>query len=194
MAKKIDFPLKKLFVVDGSKRSSHSNAYFFGFFKNKRIVLFDTLIEHSTVEEICAVIGHELGHWKMNHITKMLIFNQAHIFSIFYLFSKVVDNPEFYKDFGFDTMPVLIGFFLFQMLLTPVESVLQFLLHIMSRKHEFEADAFAKALGYAETLKSGLIKLQVKNKGDSNPDPWYSAYHFSHPPLVERLNAIGKTE
>ncbi|RKP24134.1 peptidase family M48-domain-containing protein [Syncephalis pseudoplumigaleata] len=196
LAARIQFPLTKLYVIDGSRRSSHSNAYFFGFYKNKRIVLFDTLLEHSTEEEVCAVLGHELGHWKLNHMIKNLVVAQIHLFTVFYLFSHCYRDAHLYRAFGFtdNTMPVLIGFLLFNYIFSPVESVLSFAMNMLSRKYEFEADAFAKKLGYTEDLKSGLIKLHTKNLGDMNPDPWYSAYHFSHPPLVERLAALGKTE
>ncbi|KAI8057356.1 peptidase family M48-domain-containing protein [Syncephalis plumigaleata] len=196
LAARIQFPLTKLYVIDGSRRSSHSNAYFFGFYKNKRIVLFDTLLEHSTEEEVCAVLGHELGHWKLNHMVKNLTVAQVHLFTVFYLFSHCYRDINLYHAFGFtdNTMPVLIGFLLFNYIFSPVESILSFMMNMLSRKYEFEADAFAKKLGYTEDLKSGLIKLHTKNLGDMNPDPWFSAYHFSHPPLVERLAALGKTE
>ncbi|CEJ00851.1 hypothetical protein RMCBS344292_14897 [Rhizopus microsporus] len=191
LAARIQFPLKKLYVIDGSKRSSHSNAYFYGFGKNKHIVLFDTLIDHSNNDEICAVLAHELGHWKMGHTLKLLIVNQIHLLSIFWLFSLFINNKQLYTDFGFDTMPTLIGFMLFQFIYSPVESVIGFLQHVYQRKNEYEADAYALKLGYASTLRSALIKLSVKNLGGFNVDPWYSAWNHSHPSLVERLNALG---
>ncbi|KAI9290052.1 peptidase family M48-domain-containing protein [Umbelopsis sp. AD052] len=191
LASRIDFPLKKLFVIDGSKRSSHSNAYFFGFGKNKRIVLFDTLLEHSTIEEVCAVLAHELGHWSMNHTLKILIVTQLHLLALFWLFSLFISNTALYQSFGFSTKPILIGFILFQYIYAPVENVINFLMHVYSRKNEYEADAFALKLGYAESLRSSLIKLNVKNLGNFNPDPLYSAWNKSHPSLVERLAALG---
>ncbi|KAJ3085354.1 CAAX prenyl protease 1 [Quaeritorhiza haematococci] len=194
LAARIGFPLTKLFVIDGSKRSSHSNAYFYGFFKNKRIVLFDTLLEHSENEEVCGVLAHELGHWKHNHITKTLIITQTHLFLIFYLFAGFIHFDPLYKSFGFDSQPILIGFLLFQYIYMPVESVAGFAMNILSRFHEFQADHFAKSLGYAKVLKSALVKLHTKNLGNMNPDSLYSQWHYSHPPLVERLNAIGKTD
>ncbi|KAF9937311.1 hypothetical protein BGZ75_000361 [Mortierella antarctica] len=191
LASRIHFPLTKLFVIDGSKRSGHSNAYFYGFFKNKRIVLFDTLLEHSNNEEICAVLAHELGHWACNHTLKMLAFNQVQIFAIFYLFSQFIHNKEMYVSFGFtDSTPTLIGFLLFQFLYSPVESVIAFVANMLSRRYEFQADAFARNLGYAGSLASGLIKLQLKNLGTMNPDWLHSMYHRSHPELIERLDAI----
>ncbi|KAJ1983723.1 zinc metalloprotease [Dimargaris verticillata] len=195
LAARLQFPLTKLYVVDGSKRSAHSNAYFYGFFKNKRIVLFDTLLDHADHEEICAVLGHELGHWKMNHVLRLFFITQAHIFTLFYLFSLVIHNQAMYHSFGFyDTMPLLVGFMLFQYLYLPVESVIELAMNILSRYNEFQADAFAVSLGYARPLSTALIKLQLKNLGNMNPDPWYSAYHYSHPPLVERLNALEAAE
>ncbi|OMH82179.1 CAAX prenyl protease-like protein [Zancudomyces culisetae] len=191
LATRVDFPLKKLYVVDGSKRSGHSNAYMYGFFKNKRIVLFDTLIKQTNLEEVCAILAHELGHWKMSHVVKMLIFGQLQLFVIFYLFSLVVAQRKMYSDFNFTTsQPILIGFTLYQYLYQPVDSLVTFIFNKLSRKHEFEADAYSKSLGYAKPLRDGLIKLHLENKGNVNPDPLYSAYHYSHPPLVERLNAI----
>ncbi|KAF9425358.1 hypothetical protein BGZ94_007594 [Podila epigama] len=191
LASRIQFPLTKLFVIDGSKRSGHSNAYFYGFFKNKRIVLFDTLLEHSDNDEICAVLAHELGHWSCNHTFKMLAFGQVQLFTVFYLFSQFIHDTDMYRSFGFmDSKPVFIGFILFQYLYSPVESVISFVTNMISRRYEFQADAFARDLGYAASLASGLIKLQLKNLGTMNPDWLHSMYHRSHPELVERLNAI----
>ncbi|KAI8928174.1 peptidase family M48-domain-containing protein [Entophlyctis helioformis] len=194
LAASVKFPLTKVFVVDGSKRSAHSNAYFVGLFKNKRIVLFDTLINHSTTDEIIAVLAHELGHWQYNHLMTRLVVVQAHLFTLFYLFSLVMTEDSLYHAFGFDTKPVMIGLMLFQFVYLPVESLIGFFMNIMSRTHEFEADQYAKKKGYAPLLKSALIKLQVSNRSNLNPDKLYSIWHYSHPPLVERLAAIIKTE
>ncbi|KAK3826896.1 MAG: peptidase family M48-domain-containing protein [Linnemannia elongata] len=191
LASRISFPLTKLFVIDGSKRSGHSNAYFYGFFKNKRIVLYDTLLEHSDNDEVCATLAHELGHWACNHTIQMLVFAQVQLFAVFYLFSQFVNNKAMYTAFGFmDSTPTLIGFLLFQFLYSPVESVLQFFVNMNSRRNEFQADAYARDLGYAAPLASGLVKLQLKNLGSMNPDWLHSMYYRSHPDLVERLDAI----
>ncbi|KAJ2392155.1 zinc metalloprotease [Coemansia sp. RSA 2603] len=194
LASRLNFPLKKLYVVDGSKRSSHSNAYVFGFFKSKRIVIYDTLINQCTTEEIVAIVGHELGHWKKNHILRTLIAVQLQVLIIFYSFGLFVGERRMYNSFGMDETPVFIGLVFFQYLYQPLDSLLSFGSNVLSRKHEFEADAFSKKLGYAEQLRSGLIKLQIENKSVMNPDPLYSAFHYSHPPLVERLNAINDPE
>ena len=190
LAKRNDFPLTKLFVVDGSTRSSHSNAYFYGFFKNKRIVLYDTLLKQTNNEEICAVLGHEIGHWKESHMPKMLLINQIHMFIILYIFGQFMHNNQLFSSFGFQDHPVLVGFILFTYIYAPVESVLQFFINALSRKHEFEADKFAVKQGYAKSLESALVKLQLENLSTMNPDSWYSTFHYSHPPLTERLKGI----
>ncbi|XP_022770489.1 CAAX prenyl protease 1 homolog isoform X5 [Durio zibethinus] len=157
LASSLNFPLKKLFVVDGSTRSSHSNAYMYGFYKNKRIVLYDTLIQQcKNDEEIVAVIAHELGHWKLNH--------------------------------------TMYSFIAVQHTVIPIQHLVSFALNLVSRSFEFQADAFAKKLGYGAALRSGLVKLQEENLSAMNTDPWYSAYHYSHPPLVERLAAIDEPD
>ena len=190
LARKLTFPLSQIFVMDGSKRSSHSNAYFFGFF-TKRIVLFDTLIQQNSEDEICAVLGHELGHWKCWHQFQMLFVTQLHIFALFYTFSHFINRTEIYEAFGFhNEMPVIIGFMLFAGFSAPSEIIISFLMNLFSRKNEFEADRFAVKLGYGELLQSALINLQIENKSNMNPDWMYSTMNYSHPPLLERLDAI----
>lgn len=190
LAHKLTFPLSQIFVMDGSKRSSHSNAYFFGFF-TKRIVIFDTLIQQNTEDEICAVLGHELGHWKCWHQFQMLFVTQLHIFALFYSFSHFINRSEIYEAFGFrNEMPVIIGLMLFGGFSAPSEIILSFLMNLFSRKNEFEADRFAVKLGYGELLQSALVNLQIENKSNMNPDWMYSAMNYSHPPLLERLDAI----
>ncbi|KAG7397411.1 CAAX prenyl protease 1 [Phytophthora boehmeriae] len=194
LAASLNFPLTKLFVTDGSKRSSHSNAYFFGLFKSKRIVLFDTLLEQATHDEIVAVLGHELGHWQLWHTAQGFVIQQAYILASFYVFGLCMNDAELFASFGFagdSAKPVIIGFLLFsQTMWAPVEHVLSFLITLNTRKNEFQADAFAVDLGHDVALKSGLTKLAIENLSNMNPDRLYSAYHYSHPPLVERLNAI----
>mmetsp|Transcript_11412 Transcript_11412/g.16832 ORF Transcript_11412/g.16832 Transcript_11412/m.16832 type:complete len:513 (-) Transcript_11412:263-1801(-) len=198
LASSVKFPLTKLYTVDGSKRSAHSNAYMYGFFKNKRIVLYDTLIKQVKESEIVAILGHELGHWKMSHTIQGFVITQIYTLVAFFVFGQVMNNNDLYTSFGFRasegaTKPVLIGLFLFfQTIWSPVDHVLSFLMNILSRRNEFQADAFAVGLGYAPELQRGLVKLQLENLGNLNPDPWYSTYHYSHPPLVERLTAIGQ--
>ncbi|KAJ2377466.1 zinc metalloprotease [Coemansia sp. RSA 2611] len=191
LATRLQFPLTKLYMVDGSKRSSHSNAYVFGFFRAKRIVIYDTLIDQCTTDEIVAVVGHELGHWQKSHTVRMLAMAQVQILLIFFAFSCVINEPSMYASFGVAGTPVMLGFLFFQYLYEPLGSLLQFAMNVVSRINEFQADAFSQGLGYGEQLASCLIKLQIENKAAMNPDWLYSAYTYSHPPLVERLNALG---
>lgn len=195
LASKLNFPLTELQVIDGSKRSAHSNAYFTGLpGMKKKIVLFDTLVEKSKEKEVVAVLAHELGHWKLSHTMKQLGIGQLHLFFTFALFSAFVKNRSLYSDFGFvDERPIIVGFMLFNEILTPTDAVLRLLMNIMSRKFEFEADAFGAQLGYSRELASSLIKLQIQNLSAMDADWMYSAYTYSHPILTERLRALGWT-
>lgn len=281
LAKSIEFPLTKLYVVEGSKRSSHSNAYFYGFFKNKRIVLFDTLLEdysplnegakdkekpaegseqaaggqadekkeesEETVtesesqgektegegdgprlrvkeekseekeetkteeesetkkkehkkqgcnnEEVLAVLSHELGHWKLGHVLKNFFISQINSFLCFAAFAMLIDSQVLYTAFGFDTRPTLIGLIIiFQFVFSPYNEILSFCVTVLSRRFEFQADDFAKSLHKAVPLRTALIKLNKDNLGFPVTDWLYSSWHFSHPPLLERLKVLEKAE
>ncbi|CAN1293167.1 CAAX prenyl protease 1 homolog [Linum perenne] len=174
LAASLKFPLKKLFVVDGSTRSSHSNC--------------------KDDEEIVAVIAHELGHWKLNHTMYTFIAMQILTFLQFGGYTLVRNSTDLFRSFGFDSQPVLIGLIIFQHIIIPFQHLVSFGLNLISRSFEFQADAFAKKLGYSVPLCAGLVKLQVENLSAMNTDPWYSAYHYSHPPLVERLSALDEVE
>jgi STE24 endopeptidase len=140
LAGKLKFPLTELQVIDGSKRSSHSNAYFAGLPWKKKIVLFDTLLEQSTDKEVEAVLAHELGHWASSHTMKLLAVNQLNVFFIFALFSAFVNNNSLYDAFGFlKERPIIIGFLLFNEVQAPLESVIKLFMNIMSRTFEFQA-------------------------------------------------------
>lgn len=200
LASKVQFPLTKLFVIDGSKRSHHSNAYMYGLWKNKRIVLFDTLLKQASQNEIVAVLAHELGHWSMYHTVQGLAISQVITFCLFFSYGQVKDNADMFAAFGyyFDAstgFPAIIGINLFiSTLWSPINKVLERFMTFNTRKNEFQADAYATHLGYAKDLQTGLIKLQIENLSNMNPDPLYSAYHYSHPPLVERIEAIQDEE
>ncbi|KFM64976.1 CAAX prenyl protease 1-like protein, partial [Stegodyphus mimosarum] len=210
LAESIDFPLKKLYVVEGSKRSTHSNAYFYGFYKNKRIVLFDTLLEDYTPankeekkeenkeeeeqeqahkkagcndDEVVAVLAHELGHWKLNHVLKNLIIAQVNFFLCFAVFALLYKNQSLYAAFGFfNEQPVIVGLLvIFQYVFSPYNEVLSFLMTVLSRRFEFQADAFAKLLNKAADLRSALVKLNRDNLGFPVHDWLFSAWHHSHP-------------
>ncbi|KAF2198200.1 CaaX prenyl protease [Delitschia confertaspora ATCC 74209] len=194
LASKLKFPLSELQVIDGSKRSSHSNAYFTGLPWKKKIVIYDTLLEKSSDKEVEAVLAHELGHWKKGHTTNLLLISQAHLFYIFSLFSVFINNGSLYSDFGFHKeRPVLIGFLLFNEILSPTDAIIKLVMNILTRKMEYEADAFAVEHGYTAELGSSLIKLQIQNLSSMDADWLYSSFHYSHPILTERLKAMGWT-
>ncbi|CBZ49998.1 putative peptidase family M48 domain-containing protein [Neospora caninum Liverpool] len=190
LAKKLDFPLTKLYEMDNSKRSGHSNAYFYGFWWSKRIVLYDTLL-HLPHDQILAILGHEMGHWKKNHTTKMMAVNFLQLFCTLYLFGLVMGSDALFDSFGYtDTRASVVGLKLFSNIFLPVNTLISLMMTIYSRKNEFEADAFACELGYSEPLKQGLVAIHAENKSCLDPDPWFSFWHYSHPPLLERLRAI----
>ncbi|KFZ20107.1 hypothetical protein V502_03363 [Pseudogymnoascus sp. VKM F-4520 (FW-2644)] len=192
LAERLNFPLKELYVIDGSKRSAHSNAYFFGLPWKKHIVIYDTLIEKSETEEVVAVLAHELGHWSLGHTTRLFAISQVHFFYIFSLFSVFINNKSLYRSFGFHSeMPIIIGFILFSDALAPMDTVIKLLMNILSRRYEFQADEFAQKLGYSTELAKSLIKLQIQNLSTMDADWMYATYHFSHPILSERLGALG---
>lgn len=191
LARKLKFPLSELQVIDGSKRSAHSNAYFSGLPWKKRIVIFDTLLEKSEEKEVEAVLAHELGHWNHSHTSKLLLVSQGQLFYVFTLFSAFIKNKSMFAEFGFnDQMPIAVGFFLFQEIFSPTEPIVKLLVNSMSRRMEYQADEFAARLGYTAKLGSALIKLQVQNLSNMDADWLYSSYHHSHPILIERLRAI----
>jgi len=195
LAGTLNYPLKNLFVMDGSKRSSHSNAFMFGFGSNKRIVLFDTLLEQVKQGEILAILGHELGHWKLGHTLTNFAVTQVYFGVAFYFFSQCYTSKDLYAAFGFDSttsdVPTIIALLLFfQTLWAPVDKVLSFVLTVFSRHCEFAADKFSVDLDMSQDLQSGLCKIHLENLGAMCPDSLYSMYHYSHPPLVERLSAM----
>ncbi len=192
LATKLDFPLKKLYQIDGSTRSAHSNAYMYGFGGNKRIVLYDTLITQCTEDQVVAVLAHEMGHWKHGHTRISFIGTNIIMACQLGLFSVMRFAPGLYASFGFpaNQRPALAALLLFQLIIGPVDEVLSLLMNIVSRKFEFQADGFGVSLGYGKELKEALCKLDKENKGPPNSDVLYSAYHYSHPPLPERLAAI----
>ena len=198
LAARLKYPLTKLFVMDGSKRSSHSNAFMFGFGNNKRIVLFDTLLEQVHNQEILGILGHELGHWKLGHTITNFAITQVYFGAAFYSFSLCIHNSkELFAAFGFNRGPVptIIALLLFfQTIWAPLDKVISFLMTAHSRHAEFAADKFSVDLGMSKELQTGLCKIHLENLGAMCPDWLYSTYHYSHPPLVERLSAMIQLE
>ncbi|CAK9837782.1 ER membrane protease Ste24 [Schizosaccharomyces pombe] len=194
LAASINFPLKKLYVIDASRRSTHSNAFFYGLPWNKGIVLFDTLVKNHTEPELIAILGHELGHWYMSHnLINTIIDYGMSLFHLF-LFAAFIRNNSLYTSFNFITeKPVIVGLLLFSDALGPLSSILTFASNKVSRLCEYQADAFAKQLGYAKDLGDGLIRIHDDNLSPLEFDSLYTSYYHSHPILVDRLNAIDYT-
>ncbi|XP_066141674.1 CAAX prenyl protease 1 homolog [Euwallacea fornicatus] len=197
LASSLKFPLTQLYVVEGSKRSSHSNAYFYGLFKSKRIVLFDTLLAKDDGsgckdEEILAVLSHELGHWSRSHTIKNLILVQVNLFLLFAIFAATFKAPKLYTALGFyKTKPVLVGMFVvLQYVTMPYNTIISFFMTVLSRKFEFEADDFAVQLNKGKPLEKALVKLNKDNSGFPVHDWLYSAWHYSHPPLLQRIEVL----
>ena len=191
LADQIGFKTSGIYSMDGSKRSAHSNAYFTGIGKAKRIVLFDTLIDQMTIEEGLAVLAHEMGHYKMKHIRRMLVVQTVFLFGGLYLLSLLVNYQPFFAAFGFDHTSNHAALVLFSLLAGPFTFYLGPLMNLLSRKHEYEADRFATiTLHNGRPMEEALVNLTIKNLSNLTPHPWYSAYHYSHPTPAERIAAI----
>jgi STE24 endopeptidase len=190
LAEQIGFKTSGIYSMDGSKRSAHSNAYFTGIGKAKRIVMFDTLIEQMTIDQGLAVLAHEMGHYKMKHIRRMLIVQTVFLFIGLYILSLLVDYPPLFSAFGLSPSNHA-ALVLFSLLSGPATFYLGPLMNFLSRKHEYEADCFAAlTLRDGKPMEEALVNLTIKNLSNLTPHPWYSAYHYSHPTPTERIDAI----
>ncbi|MGD8835278.1 MAG: M48 family metallopeptidase [Desulfobacteraceae bacterium] len=192
-AQSIRFALDNIFVMDGSKRSSKSNAFFTGFGKNRRIVLFDTLIEKHSVEELVAVLAHEMGHYKEKHILKNFAIAILQSGVMFYVLSLFISYPGLFKAFYVEEVSVYAGLIFFGMMYAPLDGVMGLALGALSRRHEFAADRFAvQTTGKPEAMIQALKKLSVHNLSNLQPHPFYVFLNYSHPPLLKRIEAIDK--
>ena len=196
MAAKCGFPLGEISVMDGSKRSTKANAFFTGFGKTKKIALYDTLVEEQSQDELVAVLAHEIGHFKLKHIIQRLVVSMLQAGVLFYLLGLVV-NPdgkfarELFDAFGVEKISPHVGLVLFGLLFAPVSRLLGIAANAWSRKHEFEADAFAAdATGKPESLVTALKKLSAKNLSNLTPHPFRVFLDHSHPPVLVRINAL----
>lgn len=188
---KVNFPLQGLFVIDGSKRSSKSNAFFTGFGKNKRVALYDTLIENHTVPELVAVLAHEIGHYKKKHIIKGMVISILHTGVLFFLLSFFLSEEALFDAFYMEQMSVYTGLIFFGMLYSPIEMILSIFMQMSSRKHEYEADEYAaKTTGKPGDMISTLKKLSKDNLSNLTPHPFYVFLNYSHPPVLQRITAI----
>ena len=189
-AQKTGFRLKNIFIIDGSKRSTKANAYFSGFGPKKRIVLYDTLQKELTEEEIVAVLAHEIGHYKKKHVLISLIFSIILTGFMLFLFSLVVNSPALSQAMGSDTTSFHLGLIVFGILYSPLALVVGLLTNFISRRNEFAADRFVRENFRPEVLAETLKKLSVKNLSNMMPHPAYVFFHYSHPPLLSRLEKL----
>jgi STE24 endopeptidase len=195
LARRTQFRARSIQLMDGSKRSRHSNAFFTGFGRFRKIVLFDTLVQQLTGPELEAVLAHEIGHFKKKHIPKMLAFSAAGSLAGFYLISVLARQEWFYRAFGFEPGNVASALLLFGLLAGTVTFWFSPLIHWWSRRYEYQADAFAAyVMSEAHSLIGALRKLNEKNLSNLTPHPIYSGFYHSHPTLLEREQALeGKT-
>lgn len=189
-ARKTDFHLSNIYIIDGSKRSTKANAYFSGFGSKKRIVLYDTLLKELEEDEIVAVLAHETGHYKRKHIIHNMLVSILLTGLTLFLFSLVVDSPALSKALGAEYASFHLGLLVFGILYSPLSLVIGLIANYISRKNELQADAFVKKYNYAVPLSEALKKLSVKNLSNMNPHPVYVFFHYSHPPLLERLKKL----
>lgn len=190
LAVRAKFPIKNIFVMDASRRTSHSNAYFAGLGKRRRIVLFDTLLKKHSTDEIVSILAHEIGHYKLGHIKKMLALSTISIFLGAYLLSAFIEQPLIYEAFGFD-QSLYIGLFIISVLFSPISFLLTPVFSTLSRAHEYAADKFCIELtGGREFMISALIKLHRDNLSNPAPHPVYSRFYYTHPTLPERIKEI----
>jgi len=184
------FTAQGLFVMDGSKRSAHGNAYFTGFGKTKRIVFFDTLLERLSINEIEAVLAHELGHFKRRHVVKRIIATFALSLGFLWLLGQLMQTSWFYQGLGVTTPSTALALLLFFMVLPVFSFLLSPIMSAYSRKHEFEADAYAAKQTDAADLVNALVKLYQDNASTLTPDPLYSKFYDSHPPAMVRISHL----
>ncbi len=190
---KCGFRSNGIFVMDGSKRSGHGNAYFTGFGNNKRIVFFDTLLESLEPSEIEAVLAHELGHFRLRHIRKRLVSGMLLSLAGLALLGWLAEQPWFYQALGISRVSDWMALLLFMLVLPVFTFILQPLLSALSRKHEFEADAYAVQQASGNDLVQALVKMYRENASTLTPDPLFSAWHDSHPPAPVRIAHIFAT-
>ena len=190
LLEKVDFKSKGLFVMNASLRSTHGNAFFTGFGKNKRIVFFDTLLKTINPDEMEAILGHELGHYKLGHIRKTLISSLVFGFLGFYILNEIFKSDNFFIAHGLENLTVYSKFLIFYLVIGSYTFFTKPITSALSRKREFEADDFSFQFTDGEHMISGLLKLTKDNASNLTPDPLYSSYYYSHPPIAERVASI----
>ena len=186
----VNFPVDNIFVIDGSKRSKKANAFFSGMGKKKKIVLYDTLIANHTTDELVAVLAHEVGHYKKKHIVWSYILSILQIAFTLFILSLMIFNENLSLALGGTTQAIHLNLLAFGILFSPISGVTGLLMNMYSRKNEFEADAYARDTFKASALVTALKRLSVDNLSNLYPHPWYVFFHYSHPPLLKRLEAL----
>ncbi|MBX2963753.1 MAG: M48 family metallopeptidase [Cyclobacteriaceae bacterium] len=189
-SRKINFPITNIFVIDGSKRSKKANAFFSGIGKKKKIVLYDTLIANHTTDELVAVLAHEVGHYKKKHIIWSFMLSVVQIFFMLFVLSQMVFNENLSQALGGNQLAIHLNLLAFTILFSPISAITGLFTNLYSRKNEFEADAYAKETFSGKALAEALKKLSVDNLSNLHPHPAYVFFHYSHPPLLKRLDRI----
>ncbi len=187
---KVKFPLDNIYVIDGSKRSAKSNAFFSGIGKKKKIVLYDTLMENHSNEELVAVLAHEVGHFKKKHIVTGYFLSILQTGFTLFIMSLFIFNPEMSKAMGGSQLAIHLNLLAFGILYSPISQFVGIFMNILSRKNEYEADAYAKDTYDGKSLQIALKKLSVDNLSNLFPHPAYVFINYSHPPLLRRLAAM----
>jgi len=190
LGQKTGFPLHEVYVIDGSKRSTKANAYFSGLGPKKTIILYDTLIEQMTIDEVVAVMAHEIGHYKHQHVIKSLVISLLQMGFMLWILSLCIQLPAIHDALGANVPAFHIGLIAFGILYSPISMITGVAMNMLSRKNEFEADSYAKNWSDGEALVSGLKKLNKETLSNINPDPTYVFVHYSHPPLLQRIQSL----
>jgi STE24 endopeptidase len=189
-ARKVGFKLDNIFVIDGSKRSKKANAYFSGLGAKKRIVLYDTLINDHSVDELVAILAHEIGHYKKKHTLTGIIISLAQTGLMLFILSLFIGNPVLSKALGANEGSFHMGILAFGLLYSPLSLILGLVMNIVSRKNEYTADRFSGENYNAQALIAALKRLSVNNLSNLKPHPVYVFFYYSHPPLLKRLNVL----
>jgi STE24 endopeptidase len=190
-ANSVNYRVSGVFLMDGSRRSSKSNAFFTGFGRNKRIALYDTLLDKHSEEEVVTVLAHEIGHYKKKHVLKGMVLSLVHLGILFFLLSLFISNRGLFDAFYMENLSMYAGLVFFGLLYSPIELVLSPLLNALSRKHEVEADAFAvQTTNAPDHFISALKNLSRDNLTHLLPHPFYVFLHYSHPPVLQRIRKI----
>ncbi len=191
-SKSVNFPLDNVFIIDGSKRSSKANAFFSGIGKKKKIVLYDTLIQKHTTEELISVLAHEVGHFKKKHILTGFLISILQVGIMLLIMSWMIFNPALSEALGGKQNAIHLNLLAFGILYSPISKITGIVMNIISRKNEFEADAYAANSYNNQDLQVALKKLSVDNLSNMTPHPAYVFFHYSHPPTLKRLRELEK--